>query len=168
MFGGKNENPHSYPTKRLGEIYKYQYGKGNKIPESKGEYPTYGSNGQVGFHTEYNSEDSPVIGHIGTAGTVVWAPGKHFVTYNGVICKKIDEQIDDKYGFFQLKNQEFEKVALKGTSQPFISYEDLETPIIPVPPMEKQLQFRNILEQSDKSKYISSKVRRSLCLTKIQ
>jgi type I restriction enzyme S subunit len=33
----------------------------------------YGSNGIVGTHNEYNSEDSPVIGHIGAyAGIVNW------------------------------------------------------------------------------------------------
>src|SRR5690554_1645934 len=72
----------------LGDIYDFQYGKGNIIPKTGGQYPVYGSNGIVGSHDEYNSEDSPVIGHIGAyAGIVNWGKGKHFVTYNGVICK---------------------------------------------------------------------------------
>jgi type I restriction enzyme S subunit len=69
--------------KTLGEIYKFQYGKGNTIPTLGGDYPVYGSNGIVGTHNEFNSEDSPVIGHIGAyAGIVNWGKGKHFVTYN--------------------------------------------------------------------------------------
>lgn len=36
-----------------------------------------------------------------------------------------------------------------------------------IPPMALQKDFAAFVEQSDKSKYISSKVRRSLCLTKI-
>lgn len=38
---------------------------------------------------------------------------------------------------------------------------------VTVPPIEDQTSFVKLMEQSDKSKYISSKVRRSLCLTKI-
>ena len=73
---------------RIGDIYDFQYGTGNTIPKSGGQYPVYGSNGIVGSHDKYNSEDSPVIGHIGAyAGIVNWGQGKHFVTYNGVICR---------------------------------------------------------------------------------
>lgn len=72
--------------KPLGKVYKFQYGKGNTIPTTGGKYPVYGSNGIVGTHSEFNSEDSPVIGHIGAyAGIVNWGKGKHFVTYNGII-----------------------------------------------------------------------------------
>ncbi len=72
----------------IGDIYDFKYGKGNTIPTEGGKYPVYGSNGIVGTHHEYISEDSPVIGHIGAyAGIINWGEGKHFVTYNGVICK---------------------------------------------------------------------------------
>ena len=72
----------------LGDIYDFKYGTGNTIPTTGGDYPVYGSNGIVGSHYEYNSEDSPVIGHIGAyAGIVNFGKGKHFVTYNGVICR---------------------------------------------------------------------------------
>ncbi len=86
---------------RIGDIYDFQYGTGNTIPKSGGQYPVYGSNGIVGSHDKYNSEDSPVIGHIGAyAGIVNWGQGKHFVTYNGVICRHIDwppESPDNQY-----------------------------------------------------------------------
>ena len=75
-------------TMCLGDIYDFKYGTGNTIPTDGGIYPVYGSNGIVGSHHEYNSENAPVIGHIGAyAGIVNWAEGKHFVTYNGIICK---------------------------------------------------------------------------------
>ena len=60
----------------LGDIYDFQYGTGNTIPKIGGEYSVYGSNGIVGSHNEYNSENSPVIGHIGAyAGIVNWGKG---------------------------------------------------------------------------------------------
>lgn len=55
----------------LGEVYKFQYGMGNTIPTIGGKYTVYGSNGIVGTHNEFNSEDSPIIGHIGAYAGIV-------------------------------------------------------------------------------------------------
>lgn len=119
--------------KRLDTIYKFQYGKGNTIPKKGGLYPVYGSNGIVGTHSEYNSEDSPVIGHIGAyAGIVNWGSGKHFVTYNGIICKLIDESVNPKFAYYFLLNQNFNSIA-KSASHPFISYEALNKVLCPIP-----------------------------------
>lgn len=45
--------------------------------------------------------------HIGAyAGIVNWVNGKHFVTYNGVICK-IKANINPRYGYYLLRLQSF-------------------------------------------------------------
>ena len=132
--------------KTLGEVYKFQYGTGNTIPTSGGEYPVYGSNGVVGTHSEFNSEDSPVIGHIGAyAGIVNWGKGKHFVTYNGVICKLINENVNSRYAYYQLLKQDFNSMA-KNSSQPFVSYKELNVVIIPIPPLPVQTEIVRILD----------------------
>lgn len=154
MFGNKGENPNGYEEDKLGNLYKFQYGKGNNIPEDKGEYPCYGSNGIVGHHTEYNNEDSPIIGHIGAyAGIVNWGVGKHYVTYNGVMCKLKTDSVNPIYGFHLLQQQDFNRVATKGGGQPFVSYGDLEAPIVVVPPIEVQEAYAAFAEQTDKSKF---------------
>jgi len=154
LFGNRGENPYNFPMTTMGNIYKFQYGKGNNIPEDKGEYPCYGSNGIVGHHTEYNSEDSPIIGHIGAyAGIVNWGKGKHYVTYNGVICKLINDQVNPVYGYYLLQLQDYNTVAKSGAAQPFVSYKDLNAPVVNVPPMEVQNQFSAFVEQTDKSKF---------------
>ena len=131
----------------LNEIYKFQYGIGNKIPTIGGEYPVYGSNGIVGTHNEYNSEDAPVIGHIGAyAGIVNWAEGKHFVTYNGIICNKINDNVNSRYAYYLLLSQNFIDKANKA-SQPFISYDILNKCIVPVPPIEEQQHIVSILDK---------------------
>ena len=131
----------------LNEIYKFQYGIGNKIPTIGGEYPVYGSNGIVGSHNEYNSEDAPVIGHIGAyAGIVNWAEGKHFVTYNGIICNKINDNVNSRYAYYLLLSQNFIDKANKA-SQPFISYDILNKCIVPVPPIEEQHRIVSILDK---------------------
>ena len=131
----------------LNEIYKFQYGIGNKIPTIGGEYPVYGSNGIVGTHNEYNSENAPVIGHIGAyAGIVNWAEGKHFVTYNGIICNKINDNVNSRYAYYLLLSQNFIDKANKA-SQPFISYDILNKCIVPVPPLEEQQRIVSILDK---------------------
>ena len=133
----------------LGDIYDFQYGKGNVIPTNGGEYPVYGSNGIVGTHFEYNSEDAPVIGHIGAyAGIVNWGYGKHFVTYNGVICKLKNNSVHSRYAYYLLLLQDFRAQAKSG-SQPFVSYEILKKPRVLIPPLEEQKRIVAILDRFD-------------------
>ena len=153
MFGEEVAKTQEWATCTVGDVYKFQYGKGNKIPESKGEYPCYGSNGQVGYHTEYNGEDSPIIGHIGAyAGIVNWARGKHFVTYNGVICNLKNKEFDPIYAFYMLKAQDYMSKARGGAAQPFVSYDMLEEPIIFIPPLSLQQEFASKIEAIEKQK----------------
>ena len=153
MFGDDVGKLNKWESCSIGDIYKFQYGKGNKIPESKGKYPCYGSNGQVGFHTEFNGEDSPIIGHIGAyAGIVIWASGKHYVTYNGVICKLKHNGFNPIYGFYLLKAQNYMDSARGGAAQPFVSYDMLEAPIVYMPPIALQQEFADKIEAIEKQK----------------
>jgi type I restriction enzyme S subunit len=118
------EIPVGWEVKRLNSIYKFQYGKGNNNPDNSGIYPVYGSNGVIGGYDLYNSEDSPVIGHIGiNAGIVVFAFGKHFVTYNGVICNLISQK-EKWFSYLTLKSIDLMSQT-RGSSQPFVSYDML-------------------------------------------
>ncbi|EMA4305805.1 restriction endonuclease subunit S [Escherichia coli] len=134
---------------RIGDIYDFQYGTGNTIPKSGGQYPIYGSNGIVGSHDKYNSEDSPVIGHIGAyAGIVNWGQGKHFVTYNGVICRHKSKEVLQKYAYYLLLLQDFGSKS-NSASQPFVSYNILNAPIVLVPPLQEQARIVAILDKFD-------------------
>ena len=153
MFGDEIGQSNKWDSCSIGDIYKFQYGKGNKIPESNGEYPCYGSNGQVGYHTEFNGEDSPIIGHIGAyAGIVIWARGKHYVTYNGVICKLKHKGFHPIYGYYLLKAQNYMDSARGGAAQPFVSYDMLEAPIVYMPPLTLQQEFADKIEAIEKQK----------------
>lgn len=133
----------------IGDIYDFKYGTGNTIPEGGGEYPVYGSNGMVGYYSEYNSEDAPVIGHIGAyAGIVNWAKGKHFVTYNGVICKHKNIDVNKKYAYYILLTQDF--IGEQKGAQPFVSYDALKKPIVRIPELKEQERIVNILDAFDK------------------
>ena len=132
----------------MGDIYDFQYGEGNTIPTTGGEFPVYGSNGIVGSHDKYNSEDAPVIGHIGAyAGIVNWAQGKHFITYNGVICK-IKPDTNPRFGYHLLVLQDFRSKANAG-SQPFVSYDMLKKTKIKIPNISMQNKIADTLDKFD-------------------
>lgn len=120
---------------KLLELYNFQYGKGNNNPDNNGIYPVYGSNGIIGGYTEFNNEEAPVIGHIGAnCGSLIFAFGKHFVTYNGVMCMIKNE--DFKYfGYVTMRFLNFRN-EIRGSSQPFVSYDLLDNMNIPLPENE--------------------------------
>ena len=118
------EIPDGWLSGNLSNIYSFQYGKGNSNPNNGGQYPVYGSNGIIGWYDKHNSEDAPVIGHIGeNCGSVVYAHGKHFVTYNGVICSVITG-VDKYFGYCTLLAKDLSSQT-RGSSQPFVSYDML-------------------------------------------
>ena len=133
---------------KLGDIYKFQFGEGNINPDNGGEYPIYGSNGIIGGYTKYNNEDTPIIGHIGAnAGCVVFGKGKHFVTYNGIMCY-LKDGFDKMYAYYLLTILKLQDRA-KGSAQPFLTYNMLEDINISVLPYEKQVKIGKILSDLD-------------------
>lgn len=134
--------------KYLSDFYDFQYGKGNNNPDNGGQYPVYGSNGIIGWYDKYNSEDAPVIGHIGAnCGSVVWASGKHYVTYNGVICK-IKSRVNSRFAYYTLLNSHLE-TRTRGAAQPFISYDLLNRVAVYAPVIETQNKIASILSTYD-------------------
>ena len=133
---------------RLSDIYDFQYGKGNNNAGNGGQYPVYGSHGIIGGYDKWNSEDSPVIGHIGAnCGAVVFGKGKHFVTYNGVICK-IKKGYDSKFGYYALLASNLRRLGF-GSAQPFVSYGALKRVAIFLPKFEEQVKLGIILDNYD-------------------
>lgn len=114
----------------LEDLYQFQYGLGNNNPDNGGGYPVYGSNGKIGGYHEFNNDDAPVIGHIGAnCGSVVFAWGKHFVTYNGVMCK-VKDQSQKWFSYVSLLQNDL-AAQTRGSSQPFVSYDMLyEIPVV--------------------------------------
>ena len=146
---------------KLSSLYNFQYGYGNVNPDNGGEYPVYGSNGIIGYYNQYNSEDAPVIGHIGAnAGVVVWGEGKHYVTYNGVICNA-KENVDKKYAYYALLNSNPQRLT-RGSTQPFISYDLLnEIPIL-IHETTEQKKIGKILSQIDSKIKLNNKINTEL------
>ncbi len=124
----------------LQDLYVFQYGKGNNNPDNGGCYPVYGSNGIIGGYDEYNNENAPVIGHIGiNCGSLVFAFGKHFVTYNGVMCN-VKNNAYKYFGYLTLANSRLQS-QVRGSSQPFVSYDMLYEIKAVIPPNDVIVHF---------------------------
>ncbi|MCD0475257.1 restriction endonuclease subunit S [Flavobacterium sp. EDS] len=143
----KREIPEGWESGYLNDLYNFQYGSGNTNPDDGGEYPIYGSNGVIGGYGEYNNEDAPVIGHIGNnCGSLVYAYGKHYVTYNGVMCK-IKKPFDKFFGYCTLLSKDL-KTKRRGSSQPFISYDLLNDIDIVIPDARIMKMFCDLIVPS--------------------
>ncbi len=131
-------------------MYKFQYGEFNNNPSNGGIYPVYGANGVIGRYTNYNTEDSVIIGHMGEyAGSIIWGSGKHFVTYNGTISKPKADNILSKFGYYMLYQKNINKIC-GGSGLPFLSYEQLNKIEVCYPrKIEEQKAITNYLTNLD-------------------
>ena len=128
------------------DLFKFYYGKGNKIPEDVGGiYNVYGANGIVSHINEYNCEDITIIGHIGAVGMINRCKEKCFVTYNGTIAEVVDKsKVNTQYFYYVLTTLNLP--SYKKGSQPFLSFSDFKNIKIPVPPIEVQNEIVQILD----------------------
>lgn len=128
------------------KLFKFYYGKGNRIPEDIGGiYDVYGANGIVSHINEYNCEDVTIIGHIGAVGMVNRCKKKCFVTYNGTIAEVVDKtMVNSQYLYYVLTTLNLP--SYKKGSQPFLSVSDFDKIRIPVPPLEVQCEIVHILD----------------------
>ena len=148
-FKDFNNNPYpDWEETKLEEIYNFKYGLYNNNPDNGGQYPVYGANGVIGGYTEYNAENSVIIGHMGAyAGSVLFEKNKHFVTYNGTITTPKDiDKLNSRYGYFLLLNLNIRKIC-DGSGQPFLSYDTLNR--------IKAKASKNIEEQEKIAKVLS-------------
>jgi len=139
-----------WEEKLLRDKYNFQYGQFNVNPNDGGRYPVYGANGIIGGYSNFNAEDSVVIGHMGEyAGSVLWGEGKHFVTYNGTIAKPKSANTNPVYGYYILYRLNIKKIC-GGSGQPFLSYETLQklTGVFPKSTTE-QTKIGNLFKQLD-------------------
>ncbi|HZX12092.1 MAG TPA: restriction endonuclease subunit S [Candidatus Nanoarchaeia archaeon] len=130
------EIPKRWKVGKLGDCVEFAYGKG--LPETKrqeGHYPVFGSNGIIGFHSEYFVKGPGiVIGRKGTLGEVYWVKDDFF---------PIDTTfyIIDKLGigalyfyYYLLKGKEFLKSS-SDSAVPGLNRNTAYSNVIIIPPI---------------------------------
>jgi len=139
------EIPIGWEGLNLNKLYTFQYGKGNNNPSNGGEYAVFGGNGIIGWFDNFNNEDSPVIGHIGiNCGSVVYAYEKHFVTYNGILCF-LNKNFGKYFAYSTLLSKNL-KEQVRGSSQPFISYDMLNEIMFINPQNSKHDKYEKVIK----------------------
>jgi type I restriction enzyme, S subunit len=140
------EIPKGWNIGTLENLYKFQYGLGNTNPNNNGQYPIYGAGGVIGGYDKFNSEDAPVIGHMGAyCGAVVFAYGKHYVTYNGVICVAKSKK-HKWFSYLSLLSKDLMSNT-RGSSQPFVSYDMLYEIQIIIPKEKFANEFDSLVNK---------------------
>lgn len=137
---------------KLKRIVRFHYGAALKSSDRNdtGKVAVYGSNGQVGQHTE-SIVDYPtiVIGRKGSVGSVHLAPDGGWpidTTYYTEIID--DEEVHLRYLFYALKRAELDRQAIT-TSIPGLSRQSLYETKIPLPPLAEQKRIADILDKAD-------------------
>ena len=128
-----------WEQRKLKDIFIFKYGDGNSNPSNGGPYPVFGAGGIQGGYTEFNAENSVIIGHMGDAGCVSWGEGKHFVTYNGTITKPKDDVFSSKFGYYLLSKMNLRKYR-GGSGLPFLTYDMLNDMDTVIPPDKSECE----------------------------
>ncbi|MCR4651138.1 MAG: restriction endonuclease subunit S, partial [Lachnospiraceae bacterium] len=135
-------------------------------------YPYYGANGQVDRINQYlmDCEALCIAEDCGAYGpgeeTSYIVRGKCWVNNHAhVVIPRECCDIEYANAFFKILDM---TSYVSGTTRLKLTQGKMKEIPVVLPDIERQRVFASIVRQSDKSKYMNSKVRRSLCLTKIQ
>jgi type I restriction enzyme S subunit len=112
-----------------------------------GPYPVFGANGQIGFYTDFNHQESEVTVTCrgATCGTVNVIPAMSWITGNSMVVRPKDESLSKEFLNYCLQSKDFTSV-ITGTAQPQITRKPLSTLEIVIPPMSEQGRIVEILE----------------------
>lgn len=141
-----------WPMKKIGDICSFEYGK--SLPEvgrQTGPYPVMGSNGRVGWHSEYLvTGPAIIVGRKGSAGEVVWEEENCYPIDTTFYVATKDQDIDLFYFYLVLKGLNLSE-ARAGIGVPGLNRNDAYQYRIPLPPPKIQQQIVAECEAVDKA-----------------
>ncbi|MCA9473733.1 MAG: restriction endonuclease subunit S [Nitrospira sp.] len=133
--------------KRLDELVDFYNGKAP--PKSSiGEYPVFGSNGQIGWANQFNHEAGIIIGRVGAyCGSVEVCEGKFWASDNTIVVKpKSGHQL--RYLYFRLKSMPLRAYA-GGAAQPLLTQGSLRAVRAYVADVDAQSRISSVLSAYD-------------------
>ena len=153
MFGDPVTNEKGWETREFSKCYKLSSGDGLSAKNIiEGDFPVYGGNGIVGYHSDYNMDgEYIIIGRVGAlCGNVRNVMGKAFITDNAFILTKNVENVN-VYLLYLLKIHNLRQYA-REAMQPVISNASLRNIRIILPPLSLQQLFAQKIEAIEKEK----------------
>ena len=153
MFGDPVTNEKGWETREFSKCYKLSSGDGLSAKNIiEGDFPVYGGNGIVGYHSDYNMDgEYIIIGRVGAlCGNVRNVIGKAFITDNAFILTKNVENVN-VYLLYLLKIHNLRQYA-REAMQPVISNASLRNIRIILPPLSLQQLYAQKIEAIEKEK----------------
>ena len=142
--------PKEWEVIRLGEVFSLEYGKGLTEKEREnGEFPVYGSNGVVDYHSQYIVKGPGVIvGRKGSVGAVAWADKNFWPIDTTYYISLKKSEIDLRWLFYKLLSLNLARLNM-ATGTPGLNRELVYKVKISLPPLPEQKKIAEILSTVD-------------------
>jgi type I restriction enzyme S subunit len=144
------EIPKEWEILELGEILSLEYGDGLTEKQRKeGKYPVYGSNGIIGYHSDYLVKGPGIIvGRKGTIGAVTWTDDCFWPIDTTYYVAPKNSKADLKWLFYKLKSMDLFELNM-ATGVPGLNRELAYSMNIALPPIHEQQKINSILMNVD-------------------
>ena len=131
-----------------GELATLEYGKALRgYRSAEGQYPVFGTNGPIGWHTDMlDAGPSVIVGRKGTLG-VQYTPGPFFVIDTAFYLKQ-RVQFDVRWAYYELLSHDINGLD-SGSSIPSTTREAFYSLPVRVPPLAEQRTIAHILGTLD-------------------
>ncbi len=141
------ELPDEWTLTTLGNVVAIQYGDGLRRGERKGgEVKVFGSNGEIGRHTEALTRGPTIIiGRKGSVGAVHFSDSACWPIDTTFFIDHFPDNLDPKFLFHFLRNQNLANLD-RSTAIPGINRDDLYETALPLPPLSEQQLIVNKIE----------------------
>lgn len=122
--------------------------------QQSGTYPICGSGGIMGYGEQKLCPGKTVIlGRKGNINTPIFMESEYWIV-DTAFCLDVDKQkLHPKYFYYWCKQFDFTRYNKQGVL-PSLTKNDLLKIEMPIPPMELQIRFVNIIEHADKSGHL--------------
>ncbi len=130
--------------------------------QQSGTYPICGSGGIMGYGDQKLCPGKTVIlGRKGNINSPIFMESEYWIV-DTAFCLDVDKQkLHPKYFYYWCKQFDFTRYNKQGVL-PSLTKNDLLKIEMPIPPMELQIKFVNIIEQADKSEYVTQRALASI------
>ncbi len=147
---------------RWGDLATLEYGKGIRdYADASGEFPVYGTNGQIGWHDEALwHAPGVVIGRKGAYRGVHYS-GRPFFVIDTAFYLKPKVDFDMRWAYYQLLTQDINGLD-SGSAIPSTSRDDFYRLAVLVPPLSTQRRIAEILGRLDDKIEVNRRINRTL------
>jgi len=151
----------------LNDLLTLEYGKGlTESQRDNGQYPVYGSNGIVGYHSKYLVEGPGIIiGRKGSIGEVNWSNDNFWPIDTTYFVKIKKDSIDLRFIYYLLKSMHLNKLTLS-PAVPGLNRNDVYQISVNIPSLEIQkqivVQLDKEMEALEKVKLLKEKAERRI------